>query len=155
MNKGSIKVTIITLMIGIPIMIWAASLNREVESEPVVRQEKNVTFDDLLDAIEFVESGGEEYPEVCIGDGGDAVGAYQIHKIYVDDANRIVGWDKFLYADRWDRDNSREMTSIVIQHYGKGDFETMARIHNGGPNGWKKESTKKYWNKVKIRLESL
>jgi hypothetical protein len=24
----------------------------------------------------------------------------------------------------------------------------MARMHNGGPNGHKKEATKKYWDKV-------
>ena len=27
--------------------------------------------------------------------------------------------------------------------------EDIARIHNGGPNGYKKESTEKYWSKVK------
>ena len=32
-------------------------------------------------------------------------------------------------------------------------FELQARIHNGGPNGHKKESTKAYWLKVKKELE--
>ena len=27
--------------------------------------------------------------------------------------------------------------------------EDIARIHNGGPNGYKKKSTEKYWQKVK------
>ena len=37
MNKGSIKATIITLMIGIPIMIWSASLNREESGDVSVK----------------------------------------------------------------------------------------------------------------------
>tara|TARA_R100000655_G_scaffold110052_2_gene167212 strand:- start:1011 stop:1397 length:387 start_codon:yes stop_codon:yes gene_type:complete len=31
--------------------------------------------------------------------------------------------------------------------------EIGARIWNGGPNGWKKDSTKKYWKKVKKVLD--
>ena len=30
--------------------------------------------------------------------------------------------------------------------------EDIARIHNGGPNGYKKISTRPYWNKVKQYL---
>ncbi len=105
-------------------------------------------LDDLLDAIEWVESGGDAN---AVGDDGKAIGAYQIHKIYVRDANRILGQDKFAYADRWDKHKSREMTAIVIQHYGKGDIETMARAHKC-PTARYKESTKPYWEKVKLYL---
>ena len=116
-------------------------------------------FEDLLDAIEWVESQGDPN---AIGDDGKAIGAYQIWKIYVDDVNRIFKlyirpmYQKgglYTYEDRRDRDKSREMTAIVIQHYGKGNIEYMARIHNGGGNGHRKESTKPYWAKVKARLE--
>ena len=44
-------------------------------------------FEDLMDAIEQVESGGNAN---AVGDGGAAIGAFQIHKIYVDDVNRIM-----------------------------------------------------------------
>ena len=30
--------------------------------------------------------------------------------------------------------------------------EDIARIHNGGPNGYKKDATDSYWNKVKSKL---
>ena len=33
-------------------------------------------------------------------------------------------------------------------------LEDIARIHNGGPNGFKKSSTDAYWAKVKKQLES-
>ena len=32
--------------------------------------------------------------------------------------------------------------------------EVLARCWNGGPHGWKKKSTLKYWAKVKARLGS-
>ena len=117
------------------------------------------TFDDLLDAIEWVESRGDAD---AIGDGGRAVGAYQIWKIYVDDVNRIQKqWVSvspgrkvrvFTYEDRLDRGLSRYMVRTFLKHYG-GTFEEMTRKHNGGPKGHKKESTKAYWVKVKTRME--
>ena len=95
-----------------------------------------------------------------------AIGAYQLHKIFVRDVNRILEEDKYTYEDRWDRDKSREMTRIYITHYtGIAEwykttsptlmdrFECMSRVFNGGPDGYKEEATKKYWLKVKARLE--
>ncbi len=76
-----------------------------------------------------------------------AVGSYQIHKIYVDDVNRILGEDRYNYSDRWNKAKSREMTSILITHYGKGDIELMARSHRkpSDPYG---EGMDEYWKKV-------
>ena len=140
------------------------SEQRRTES-PVVEEH---AFEDLLDAIEWVESKGDAN---AIGDGGEAVGCMQIHKIYVDDVNRIMAYNEFKYPDydqnlerihyipftcddcRRDRQRSRAMVRIYLKHYG-GTFEEMARKHNGGPQGHKKESTKEYWEKVKNRLSA-
>jgi hypothetical protein len=118
------------------------------------------TFEDLLDAIEWVESKGDAN---AVGDNGNAVGAYQIWKIYVRDVNRIDGRGIFEYDDRWSKKISRRMVEIYINWYASRAwdltydtakyFEYAARCHNGGPNGWKKESTKPYWLKVKARME--
>ena len=122
------------------------------------------TLDDRLDAIEWVESRGDAN---AVGSCG-GVGAYQLTEIYVDDVNRILGlWDlemRFSYDDRWDRDKSRMMTKIFTDYWvchhivslirvGVSSNEAAVRIHNGGPNGWQKECTKAYWEKVKARLE--
>lgn len=32
-------------------------------------------------------------------------------------------------------------------------YEVLARMHNGGPDGWKKASTLAYWYKVKKVME--
>ena len=40
----------------------------------------------LFRAIQLVESGGESDPENAVGDGGRAIGPYQIHESYWKDA---------------------------------------------------------------------
>ena len=141
---------------------------------PPVSLYSQPTFDDLLDAIEWVESRGDAN---AVGDNGgaiEAVGAYQIHQIYLIDVNRILGKDKYSIYDRTNRNKSREIVTIYLNYYWdylqsyrlnskfwrdtktvqEFRLECMARIHNGGPDGWRKESTKAYWQKVKVRLET-
>ena len=82
--------TIATILTGL-VVIYGVSIlvkitvpaesTRKQPAPPVVRH----TFDDLLDAIEWVESKGDAN---AIGDGGE-LGPYQLKKIYVDDVNRI------------------------------------------------------------------
>jgi len=118
-----------------------------------------LTFEDLLDAIEWVESKGDA---TAIGDFGAAVGSFQIHKIFVDDVNRIMrlnhtdkysdGPVQYDYMDRQRRASSRWMVRTYLKYYG-GTFEEMARKVNGGPTGHKKESTKEYWLTVKARMD--
>ena len=146
-------------------------------TEPLVK-----TFDNLLDGIMQVESGGDPW---AVGDDGEAVGAYQIHKIYVDDVNRITkSWGikaRGGYAERYDKEVSRIMVEIYLRHYTKNlirfddmsYYELCARIHNGGPDGWRRDpewfvrnrgytleqaetkiaNTKAYWLKVKDAME--
>ena len=117
--------------------------------------------DKLLDAIADVESLGESNRDTCIGDNGNAVGRYQIWKIYVDDVNRFSKV-KFTYDCRKNADTSRQIVKAYLIHYGKryerltgkkASNEVLARIHNGGPNGYKKEATLKYWEKVQRKMK--
>ncbi len=129
-------------------------------SEVASIKSATLTFEDLLDAIEWVESKGDPW---AVGDNGKAVGSFQIHEIYYNDVKRIqlkqfavFPWSACMFRlkDRYDARKSREMVTIYLNHYG-GTFEEMARKHNGGPNGHLKESTKAYWLKVKARMESV
>lgn len=133
--------------------LYPPYVNEKASSMAVKPQTVYIDIETLLDAIEQVESGGNSD---AIGDSNRAVGAYQIWKIYVDDANRILALQgkskRYTYEDRRDKAKSREMTAIVIQHYGKGDTETMARAHKCPPKRYS-ESTKPYWERVKARLE--
>jgi hypothetical protein len=109
---------------------------------------------DLYEAIAHVESRGID---CAVGDTGKALGRYQLHKIYVDDVNRIAK-TSYTYNDRLDAKKSLSMVKIYLNYYGKrytkitgkpATDEIKARIHNGGPDGFRKLSTVEYWNKVK------
>ncbi|MFP6621241.1 MAG: hypothetical protein VB877_17995 [Pirellulaceae bacterium] len=122
---------------------------------------------ELLPALRMVETGGSPKGGLgAIGDGGNAFGPYQIWNIYHKDA---ATRDKTL--DNYRRClNSKSYSERVIKAYMKryavaaarrldqgkatrSDLETVARIHNGGPRGATKESTKKYWAKVVSHLK--
>ena len=103
-------------------------------------------FNDLLAAIAQVESSGDPN---AVNKKENAVGLYQIRPIYLKDVNRILGYSKFKLADRYDPELSQQMVSAYLLHYGRNkSLEAMARINNGGPKGYKKQSTLKYWAKI-------
>lgn len=105
----------------------------------------------------MVESGGDP---TAVGDGGKAIGAFQIHIGYWKDA---VAFDKTLggtYHDCFNPDYARRVVKAYLARYAPAgaSMETMARIHNGGCGIMKKKGTKAwhnttaYWNKVRKRL---
>ena len=123
-----------------------------VESVPI----RPCDVNDLFRAIAMVESGGDNSK---IGKAGEA-GQYQLTRIYVDDVNRIIRCPAYLYVHRLCPCFSKKMMLVYWGHYATVErlgrvatLEDLARIHNGGPNGWRKKCTEKYWKKVKIELE--
>ncbi len=110
----------------------------------------------ILEAIRMVESGGRD--DAPDGDGGAAIGPFQIHRSYWDDALRAapaLGGD---YQDCRRRDYAVRVVEAYMQYWvpaawREGDAEVIARTHNGGPLGSSKEATLKYWHKVRAQLE--
>ena len=160
LSRAGKTILIIVIVVGLINIVHRAA-NKEREgtatgqtpeiAADIGQNPVQATFEDLLDAIEYVESGGD--PE-AIGDGGAAVGCMQIHPIMVRDVNRILCWDGYTLDDRYDRYKSRQMCRIYLYHYCKDmSLEDMTRCWNGGPTGYKKESTKKYWLKIRELLE--
>jgi len=119
-----------------------------------------ITDGDLLDALIFVESRGNDS---AIGDrhlvGNEAVGALQIRPIMVREVNRICkrigSYQRFTLKDRFDRDKSVHMFLIWREfHHSDSSPEKIARNWNGGPKGYKKDRTIKYWNKIEKQLNN-
>ena len=121
---------------------------------------EDTMLDRLIPALIAVESDGNVD---AVGDNGEAVGILQIHKCVVDDLNIWLAKDEphYIYADRFDPHYSKLMCIRYLKHYSRqyerttgkhATLEVLARIWNGGPNGWKKKSTEKYWLKVKKEL---
>jgi hypothetical protein len=104
----------------------------------------------ILDAIRTVETGGERDPDSAIGDGGRALGAYQIHRAYwldataSDPALRALGYESVT-----DRAIAERVVLAYLTRYApRWDLDTVSRIHNGGPKGHLRASTKDYATKV-------
>ena len=97
------------------------SLNTELQQYDIKYQYNEFKEDlkDIIDAIIFVESSGNDSAYRA---DEDAVGAFQIRQVMVDDINRILkrkGISKtYSYEDRWCRVKSTEMFNIFCSYYG-------------------------------------
>lgn len=118
----------------------------------------------LILAIAMVES---TMNPAALGDynsqgQAQAVGLLQIHNAVIQDVNRVYKTD-YVSADRLDPIKSQEIFVYYVTYWAQkyekktglaATDEVRARIWNGGPSGYKKDSTKKYWQKVNSVLQS-
>lgn len=113
----------------------------------------------ILDAVRMVESGGND--RCADGDGGLAIGPYQIHRRYWEDAVAFepdLGPARgFAYDDCRRRDYAERVIGAYMRRYvpeawERGDAEVIARTHNGGPQGARRDATLGYWERVRRRL---
>lgn len=110
-------------------------------------------LDQILAAIRHVESGGTPHGGTrAIGDGGRALGPFQIHRSYWLDA-RIPG----RFEDCFDPAYARRVVLAYWRRHCPAalealDAEVLARVHNGGPAGTRKSGTAVYWRRVERAL---
>lgn len=154
----------IALVLSLPFIICnqdVFEIPRNVEPLELVSKsiEPIITEADLIDALINVESRGNDS---AIGDlhlvGNEAIGALQIRPIMVREVNRILKIQKsdkrFKLKDRFDREKTIEMFLVWKNyHHSDDEFEVVARNWNGGPKGYKKANTEKYWAKVQKELD--
>jgi len=110
----------------------------------------------LINALIQIESNGNDD---AVGDNGNAIGCLQIWRVYWIDAveRSDIGGS---YKDCYNRDYAKKIVDAYMKRYAKEAWtnpkkfnaEKCARIHNGGPKGYKKKATLKYWAKVKKEL---
>jgi hypothetical protein len=110
-----------------------------------------VNLEPLLDAIVAVESHCGLH---TVGDGGRAMGPYQIHRGYWRDGTKLLGVD-WPYEDAGDAAKARQVVRAYLLYYGKGkSLIDLARIHNGGPDGDRQASTRHYASKIRKALDA-
>ena len=99
--------------------------------------------------------------EVESENGATSENVYQISDEYINDLNRIYT-HHYPHKCKYDRLASQCMMMDYWRYYayryskrtGKPiTYEVLARIHNGGPLGAERVSTKKYWTKIKRVME--
>ena len=118
----------------------------------------NITLMTLLLAMIQVESSNND---MAVGDNGASLGCLQLQAAYVQDAAEHAGQD-WTHQDAFERDKAIAITMAYMQRYATDTrlgrpltAEDIARIHNGGLNGYKKPQTVKYWHKVYAELERM
>lgn len=114
-----------------------------------------MTLITLILVLIQIESGGDD---LAIGDDGLAYGCLQMHKAYVQDAAEYASED-WVHEDAFCRETSIDIFIAYASRYATEErigrpvsLQDIARIHHGGPNGWKKESTKEYWKRARALL---
>jgi len=128
----------------------------------------------LLTAISLQENRKSDVS--AVGDRhllDKSYGIYQIRRQYLEDVMRITDsdyvlklWGKRTLTLRDIRDPvvSRWVVRRYLEYYGwvyeqrTGNVatdEVYARMHNGGPTGWKKSATQDYWYSVRDILHAL
>lgn len=100
----------------------------------------------ILFVLMTVESGGDIN---AVGDDGKAFGLYQIHAEYAEDTG-------YHHGAAFDPLRAQHIVRLYMARYATEErigrpvtVEDICRIHNGGPNGYKKSSTDAYWAKCK------
>lgn len=104
----------------------------------------------FINALHYVEASGRTGQ--LLGDNGRSLGPLQIGRAYWVDS-RVPG----RYEQCADLAYSRRVVTAYMRRYAKdalvnGDWEKLARIHNGGPAGHLRKSTLPHWRKVKSAL---
>ena len=127
-------------------------------AKPAVRPaevSKPWTLDELLDALRKVESGGlKDGGRKAVGDGGKAIGPYQIHRPYWEDS-KVPG----KHDDCREPEYARKVVLAYWKRYAPKsleavDVQSLARVHNGGPDGAKQDCTLAFWRKVERELKA-
>lgn len=121
---------------------------------------KEYTYDQLILAVIEVESNGID---TAIGDNGKAYGPLQIWEVVIKDVNKFYN-ASYTHDMMFNRGYAIDVFVLYTTYWGnfytkktgkKATNEIYARIHNGGPFGYNKKSTEKYWKKIKKALNKL
>lgn len=121
----------------------------------------NITQHILICAMMLVESGGNPLNN---NSAEDALGILQIRPIFLEDCNRIMGRAVWEPNDRYSVTESIMMTEEYFRYYGAAYIretgkeptpEVLARMFNGGPDGWKEDCTLPYWEKVNKQIKKF
>jgi hypothetical protein len=144
---------IYVLFIIVLTYLWLNSIRLSIKQNEILKEIKteNITnltyltdFELIELAIIWQESKANPNPKHS---DGQSEGILQITPIYVDEVNRILGYNKYTYADRKNPLKSHEMF-LVVQNYHnpEKDVKKAVKLHNKG---------KRYFDEVMDRYNCL
>ncbi|GAQ87190.1 hypothetical protein KFL_003370050 [Klebsormidium nitens] len=115
-------------------------------------QLKRLELRPLLNALRFVESSNRV--NVPDGDDGTSIGPLQISLDYHHDVwQKMHPWEKARNIDHAEETVIQYWSIYCPKALETQDYETLAKVHNGGPNGPSAGKTTYYWSKVLRHLK--
>ncbi len=124
-------------------------------AKPATEMDLQKKWGAVIQAIAMVES---ECQPNKVSRNGLYVGYLQISEILVRECNRIVGYKKYTYADRYDKQKSIAMFIDFQEHYNSdGNMERAIRLWNSGDLKCmtRKACTEGYYQRVMKRYTSI
>mgnify|MGYP003511019746 FL=1 len=135
------------------LVLMAISFTAAAKSTPEIDLQKKWGM--VIQAIAMVES---ECQPNRVSRNGLYVGYLQISEILVRECNRIVGYEKYTYADRYDKQKSIDMFIDFQERYNpEGNLEKAIRLWNSGDLKCmtRKARTEGYYQRVMKRYTSI
>jgi hypothetical protein len=120
---------------------------------------ESLTHETVLKLLWLAETDGRLRPPD--GDDGNSIGPFQITYDYWQDASRHQDMSVFpSYEDCRDYTAASQVVTAYMRRWvpdawKRCDLETIARTHNGGPQGAAKTATTPFWTRVQFYREVL
>lgn len=108
-------------------------------------------YEKIWEAVCIVESGKDP---LAYNKKENAVGIVQIREVRITDYNNKTG-NNLKLTEMYDPMRSKSVFLYYAMQIGHEKPEIIARCWNGGENGMKLKSTKKYYLKIKQKLALL
>lgn len=135
-------IVLILALLSFPLRDYANPLpSRELHLYPL-----HPAFFAALQQVESSNRTGR-----IVGDGGYAIGPFQIHYAYWRDAKAYDCTLTGIYSNCYDEGYSRRVVTAYLNRYAPqavrdNDFEVLARLHHCGPHHPISESFLRYWS---------
>lgn len=113
-----------------------------IETETVPTQWEMIT-----EALISVESSGNDSAV-----NGDCVGCLQLSSWFVHRCNEVAGTN-YTLSDRYDREKSIEILTLMNKHFSDFSLEGACRLHNPKAGKWYKEKVKREYEKIRSKYQ--
>ena len=119
--------------------------------------EHTLTREDTINAMAMAFAQQEsQFNHTAVSPCGRWVGCLQLSEIMVREANRIVGFERFNYNDRYDRQGSYAIFKIVQQHHNPNlEIDRAIDVWNSGCGSDYRGSVKKYFKYNLMNYKTL
>ncbi len=132
-----VRMYLILILITLTMILKAPDLNMI----HIERSEAIEPYEAIINAVVAIESSGNTF---AYNKRENAVGAFQIRQIRLDEYNKLSG-ENLKLTDCYDYEISKRIFLFYSCQFRPDEYRLIAR-------DWNKSRTEIYWNKVKLNL---